>query len=346
LLAGALTIGAPCILPMLPIILGASLGEANRFRPVFITAGFILAFTAAALVFGTASESLALDQNDLRMIAIALLALFGLLMIWRAPMHWVAARLAGVADRAGAFGGRAGAGNLGGLVLGASLGVVWTPCAGPVLASILTLIATTTDHDRAAVLLGAYAIGAGLPMLAIAYGGQWVTARVGLLARATNRLQQAFGVLILLTATAMHFEYDSLITLWLSELEDLRGKVVLVDFWTYSCINCVRTLPYVKAWHARYKDQGLVIIGVHTPEFAFERNTRNVEAALKRFGITYPVAQDNRYATWKAFENQYWPATYLIDKQGRVVKKHFGEGDYEETEAAIKALLAQPAAGS
>lgn len=217
-LAGALTIGAPCILPMLPIILGASLGEANRLRPVFITAGFILAFSTAALVFGAASDALALDQNDLRMIAIALLAVFGVLMIWRGPMAWVATRLAGVAGRASAIGGLAGAGNLGGLLLGASLGVVWTPCAGPVLASILTLIATTSDHGRAAVLLGAYAIGAGVPMLVIAYGGQYVTARVRLLARATHRLQQAFGVLILLTATAMHFEYDSLVTLWLSDL--------------------------------------------------------------------------------------------------------------------------------
>lgn len=217
-LAGALTIGAPCILPMLPIILGASLGQANRLRPVFITLGFILAFTAAALIFGAASGGLALDQNDLRGIAIALLALFGGLMIWRAPMEWMAARLAGFADRASGFGGRAGAGNFGGLVLGASLGVVWTPCAGPVLASILTLIATTSDHGRAAVLLGVYAVGAGLPMLAIAYGGQYVTTRVRLLARAAHRLQQAFGVLILLTATAMQFEYDSLITLWLSDL--------------------------------------------------------------------------------------------------------------------------------
>lgn len=217
-LAGALTIGAPCILPMLPIILGASLGQANRLRPLFITLGFILAFSGAALVFGAASDSLALSHGDLRAIAIALLVLFGGLMIWRAPMEWIAARLAGLADRASAIGGRAGAGNIGGLVLGASLGVVWTPCAGPVLASILTLIATTSDHGRAAVLLGAYAIGAGVPMLAIAYGGQYVTARVRLLASATHRLQQAFGVLILLTATAMHFEYDSLVTLWLSDL--------------------------------------------------------------------------------------------------------------------------------
>ncbi len=124
--------------------------------------------------------------------------------------------------------------------------------------------------------------------------------------------------------------------------EALRGKVVLVDFWTYTCINCVGTLPYVKSWHAKYKDQGLVVVGVHTPEYPFERSTSNVEGAIKRFGITYPVAQDNGYATWRAFDNQFWPAVYLIDKKGRIVYRHFGEGQYQETEQAIKALLAQP----
>jgi thiol-disulfide isomerase/thioredoxin len=125
-------------------------------------------------------------------------------------------------------------------------------------------------------------------------------------------------------------------------MESLRGKVVLVDFWTYTCINCIRTLPYVTSWHQKYKDQGLVVVGVHTPEFPFERSTPNVEKALQRFGITYPVAQDNRYATWEAYRNQYWPAAYLIDKQGKVVYSHFGEGRYQETEAEIQRLLARP----
>lgn len=124
-------------------------------------------------------------------------------------------------------------------------------------------------------------------------------------------------------------------------LQKLRGKVVLVDFWTYTCINCINTLPYVKAWNEKYKDQGLTVIGVHTPEYPFERNTDNVKTAIKRFGITYPVAQDNDYATWNAYSNQYWPAFYLIDKSGHVVYTHFGEGDYDKTEAAIRALLAQ-----
>ena len=124
-------------------------------------------------------------------------------------------------------------------------------------------------------------------------------------------------------------------------MQQLRGKVVLVDFWTYTCINCIRTLPYVKSWHEKYKDKGLIVVGVHTPEYPFERSTSNVQSAIKRLGIPYPVAQDNRYATWQAYSNQYWPAVYLIDKQGRVVYTHFGEGAYQETEAKIRALLAQ-----
>lgn len=135
------------------------------------------------------------------------------------------------------------------------------------------------------------------------------------------------------------------ISKWLNSdpvtLAQLRGKVVLVDFWTYTCINCINTLPYVKTWNQKYKDRGLAVIGVHTPEYPFERDTDNVETAIKRFGITYPVAQDNHYATWSAYNNQYWPAFYLLDKKGKVAYTHFGEGDYAQTEAAIQALLAQ-----
>jgi thiol-disulfide isomerase/thioredoxin len=131
------------------------------------------------------------------------------------------------------------------------------------------------------------------------------------------------------------------------KLEELRGKVVLVDFWTYTCINCLNHLPYVKDWHAKYKDSGLVVVGVHTPEFAYEKSTKNVQKAIERLEIKHAVAQDNNYATWKAFGNQYWPAVYLIDKQGRIVYSHFGEGSYGVTEKKIQALLAEPApAGS
>jgi thiol-disulfide isomerase/thioredoxin len=123
-------------------------------------------------------------------------------------------------------------------------------------------------------------------------------------------------------------------------IEDLRGKVVLVDFWTFACSNCARTLPSVKRWHARYADEGLVVIGVHTPEFAFEREKANVEEAVRRFGIDYPVALDNDYETWTAWKNRYWPSLYLVDREGRVVFRHEGEGDYEEIERAIEAALA------
>ncbi|RDZ27292.1 thioredoxin family protein [Lysobacter silvisoli] len=128
-------------------------------------------------------------------------------------------------------------------------------------------------------------------------------------------------------------------------LRQLRGKVVLVEFWTYSCINCIRVLPYVKQWHAKYRDQGLVVVGVHTPEYGYEKNPDNVQAAVRRFGITYPVAQDNGYRTWNAYHNRYWPALYLIDQDGRIVYQHFGEGDYATTEATIQRLLARPHGG-
>ncbi|MGY0557301.1 MULTISPECIES: thioredoxin family protein [unclassified Lysobacter] len=122
-------------------------------------------------------------------------------------------------------------------------------------------------------------------------------------------------------------------------MEELRGEVVLVEFWTYSCINCIRVMPYVKKWHERYQDKGLVVVGVHTPEFGYEKSTKNVEAAVKRFGIEYAVAQDNGYRTWNAYGNRYWPALYLVDRNGRVAYRHFGEGDYERTEAVIRQLL-------
>lgn len=124
-------------------------------------------------------------------------------------------------------------------------------------------------------------------------------------------------------------------------MRQLRGKVVLVDFWTYDCINCINTLPHVVKWHDKYKDKGLVVVGVHTPEYAFERKTDNVRAALKRFDIRFPVAQDNGYETWNAYGNRYWPAFYLINKKGQVIYTHFGEGRYEQTEAKIQQLLAE-----
>lgn len=215
-LAGMLTIAAPCVLPMLPVVLGASIGQTSRWRPAFIAAGFALSFCAVGLLFSAASQAAGLSQEMLRDVATAMLLVFGLLMLWPHPFEWLSMRLNGLLNRVNAAGDGAGAGKLGGLLLGMTLGAVWTPCAGPVLGSILTLVATAPDTTRAALLLGCYSIGSALPMLAIAYGGQYASHRVRQLARNTQRMQKGFGVLVVLVAVAMYLQYDTLVTVWLS----------------------------------------------------------------------------------------------------------------------------------
>ena len=404
-LAGILTIAAPCILPMLPIILGASVGQTSKKRPLFIVLGFIVSFAVASLILSVIVTHLGLSQNAIRYLAIAVLVVFSFFMIWPTPFEKLTTHFSGVINKANQI-GNSGSGNSGAFLLGLVLGIVWTPCAGPVLASILALIAIQGTTGKAVILVIAYALGAGIPMLIIAYGSQYITTKVRSLAKYTTRLQQIFGVLILLLAIAMLFQYDTIIenkltayfpqstleeqlvgqpqqpeapeqpapttgttpsdqatnvmdtvqlqnfgpapeftgiTHWINSnpltMASLKGKVVLVDFWTYSCINCIRTLPYVTKWYDTYKDQGLVVIGVHTPEFPFEQVTSNVQTAADRFGIHYPVAQDNNYGTWNAYKNEYWPAEYLIDKNGVIQYEHFGEGEYDHTENAIRELL-------
>lgn len=405
LIAGILTISAPCILLPLPILLGSSVGQKSKTRPLFITLGFVITFAALGITLNFLVQNLGLNPNALRTAAVVLLALFALFMIWPTPFEKLTQHLSGLINRAAKTGQTAGAGNWGGFVMGVVIGVIWAPCAGPILGSILTLIAQESNTLKALSLLVAYAIGAGVPMLTIAYGGQAVTTRVRFIAQYATRLQQVFGVILLLLALAIHFQYDTLlqtkllnrfpvlnggleskilcalpwytaegdecerreapgsssnlppltsnlkaapeftgITNWLNTdrpltLAELKGKVVLIDFWTYSCINCLRTLPYVTKWYDTYKDQGFVVIGVHTPEFAFEKVTANVARAIQQQGIRYPVAQDNDFGTWGAYSNRYWPAEYLIDQKGNIVRTHFGEGEYDETEMAIKQLL-------
>lgn len=421
ILAGILTIGAPCILPLLPILLGASIGQQNKLRPLFIALGFIVMFSITGLTLSLIVTRLMIAPDILRNWAIFFLAIFGLLMIWPKPFEILTLKLSGVINQASQTAAKAGSGNLGGFILGLILGLIWTPCAGPVLGSILTLIATQTELKQAGILLIAYAIGAGLPMLLIAYGGQIISSKIKYISNYTKGIQQFFGVIILLLAVAMFYQYDTLLQAkllekfnftsleskiikpleksimlepgkvdldetnirqppmpekkggdasqpqvpdlpdygpapeitgienWLNSnalsLKELKGKVVLIDFWTYSCINCIRTLPYLAKWYADYQDKGLVIIGVHTPEFAFEQVKANVQKAIGRFNIKYPVAQDNAYQTWTAFNNHYWPAKYLIDKTGNIRYAHFGEGKYEETEDAIRTLLGLSAQG-
>lgn len=215
ILAGILTIAAPCTLPMLPILLGASIGRAGRLRPAMIALGFVVSFSGVALLLGALTRLFDFDPNVLREAASILLLGFGLLMLWPAPFEWLSIRLNGWLDLGNSSTTQRD-GALGGLVLGATLGLVWTPCAGPVLGSILTLVATSKNAAWAGTLLIAYAIGAAIPMLAIAYGGQAATTRVRSLARISPRLQQGFGVVVILFAVAAYFQYDTLLVAWLT----------------------------------------------------------------------------------------------------------------------------------
>jgi cytochrome c biogenesis protein CcdA len=215
LLAGVVTIAAPCTLPMLPILLGASVGQTGKLRPALIALGFVISFSAAALLLSAITRIFDFDPNVLRSAAAILLLGFGLLMIWPAPFEWLSIRINGLADNsAGNAASRQG--NIGGFVLGTTLGLVWTPCAGPVLGSILTVVATSKDAAWASTLLVVYAIGAAIPMLAIAYGGQAVTSRVRRIARISPKLQQGFGVVVIAFAVASYFQYDTLIVAWLT----------------------------------------------------------------------------------------------------------------------------------
>lgn len=207
-LAGLLTIGAPCILPVLPILLGSTVGQTNRSRPLMIAAGFVVTFAIVGLSLSFLAGSLGLMPNTLRNAAIVLLGIFGIFLVWPTPFEKLTAYLSGLISTASNASRKAGSGNWGGFVLGVMLGVIWTPCAGPVLGAILTLVATSTDLARASILLTAYAIGAGIPMLVIGYGSQYITTRIRGIAQYARILQQVFGVLILVLAVAMYFQYD------------------------------------------------------------------------------------------------------------------------------------------
>lgn len=208
-LAGVLTVAAPCILPLLPILLGTSIGQSSKFRPLFIVAGFMLVFSVVAVLISFLAQHLGIDANIFRNIAIVILAMFGVLLIWPEPFDRLMLRFSVFAQKLSARGYSEKKSNLSGFVLGMTLGLVWTPCAGPVLGSILTLIATQSEFLTSTILLLAYALGAGLPMLLIAYGGQFISGKIGIFARYVNMLQRIFGVLIILLAILMYFNYDT-----------------------------------------------------------------------------------------------------------------------------------------
>jgi cytochrome c-type biogenesis protein len=216
-LAGIVTVAAPCTLPVLPILLGASLAGRGKARPLFIAGGFVASFAAVTLAFSAVARVAGLAPDQLRNVAIVLLALFGVLLLWPQAYAQLTAAASGLLGRAGSAAPRNAEGTVGGFLLGCTLGLVWTPCAGPVLGSILTLVATQAQPGWAATLLTLYAVGAAVPMLAIAYGGQLAAARVRTVAAYAPRLQQAFGVIIVGFAAAMYFQYDTALTAWLTQ---------------------------------------------------------------------------------------------------------------------------------
>ncbi len=402
-LAGVVTILAPCIWPLLPIVLSAS-SNAGKRRPLGITLGVMLSFTIFTLSISYLEKIFHIDPNLFRLVAVIIIGLLGVSMLvpsWGARFEVFITRL--LSPFQNKF-KKQGAGLGAGFVTGFSIGMVWAPCAGPILATVATLAATQAVNIKIFLVTLAYVTGFGLPLFFISMAGSWVFARMRRLTKYTGVIQQVFGLLMIISAVLIYTNYDKTlqvkilnlfpsygnlfskienneavnkelaalrgdkekavdrrqgsaeslpdlgpasdfvgISKWLNSpelsLANLKGKVVLVDFWTYTCINCVRTLPHVTGWYEKYKDKGFVIVGVHTPEFAFEKDTRNVENAIKQFKINYPVAQDNDYSTWKNFENHYWPAEFLIDTDGHLRRKHFGEGGYEEMEAAIRQLL-------
>ena len=400
--AGAGTALSPCVLPILPAVLAAGV-TGDRRRPLGVVTGLALSFTFATVALVYVINALGLPNGFARDLAIAVLFAFGFSLL-----------IPPIGDRVEAFASRLapgparfhGDGFGSGLVVGASLGLVYAPCAGPILAGVIVVSAAQDfTAGRLAVALS-YAVGSAIVLYLLLLGGRRLTQRLN---PVRGKVQMAMGAVMVLVAIAMTANWDvrfqteiasalprflvnptesiekskaistplasvsqhgtpvvpaaqlnqpvSLQTYgpapdftgtqdWFNtpggeslSMSDLRGRVVLVDFWTYTCINCIRTLPYLEAWQQRYGSQGFTVVGVHSPEFPFEKDAGNVQAAIRQNHLTYPVAQDNDLATWDAWGNQYWPADYLVDAQGNVREAHFGEGDYAETERAIRTLL-------
>ena len=429
--AGLVTALSPCVLPVLPVVFAGSATGSSR-RPYAVVAGLVVSFTAFTLAATLLLDALGLPNDLLRNIAIAVVIVVALSLVFP--------QLARIVERPFvALGRRAPKGESGGFVLGLSLGLLFTPCAGPIIAAVSVVAATREFSIEAVLVTLAYALGAGVVLLAIAIAAQRGLSLPSLRSRAPQ-IRQGLGVLMVAVAIVMILGLDARLAStvpgytqalqgleesagatsriddlvnasanpldeaaaeepaataesgpepaapaaveptatseagvaadpevrreielaaslpdfgpapdftriegWINAegltLADLRGKVVLIDFWTYSCINCIRTLPHLKRWHEQYADDGLVIVGVHTPEFAFERVRANVENAVDDFGIEYAVALDPDFGTWQAWGNRYWPAKYFIDAEGRVRHGHFGEGAYEESEEVIRGLL-------
>ena len=406
--AGLATFLSPCVLPVLPVVAAAS-ATGGRRRPLGIATGLAVAFVVFTLTASRLLSALGLPQDLLHTLAIVMLALVGITLLIPPLGEWVGRLFVPLSAKAG---GRLakGDGFWSGVGLGAGLALVWTPCAGPILAAVTSLSSQYRVSLELVLITIAYAAGATIPIFGIALLGNRGAGKLTAIRHGGVHLRQAAGVVLIAAAFLFHTniptqlaasapgyleslqgaEKSTLVRNDLQKLEHsdssskaalaagnsadqlknygkapdftrisdwintpggapltmakLRGKVVLVDFWTYSCVNCIRTLPYLEAWYSRYHKAGLEIVGVHTPEFAFEHVPSNVRMAVSEHDIRYPVAIDDAYGTWNAYGNQYWPADYLIDRNGNVRDAHFGEGAYSQTEADIRTLLGEKAA--
>jgi cytochrome c biogenesis protein CcdA/thiol-disulfide isomerase/thioredoxin len=431
-LGGIVTILSPCILPILPVFLSGGIGG-KKSRPLGIVSGFIASFSVFTLTLTGIVQATGLSADTIRYFAVILIIAFGFILVIPRMHLWFGMKLSRIAalaqkkDFPGSDKSHARtlfSGYMGGFFLGLGLGLVWTPCVGPIMASVISLALTQRIDGGAITITLAYSVGTALPMLGIMLGGRALVDKVPALVRNTEGIQKVFGVLVIFTGIAIGVgwdrslqaailrvapEYGSGLTAienvepvkkslamretrtesvdlssagaktrakedflgnygpapeietngrWYNTeslvagnlpspgkgsppltMSMLRGKVVLVDFWTYSCINCVRTLPHLAAWYKAYRKDGFVIIGVHTPEFEFEKNPVNVQKAITDLDVTWPVVLDNQYKQWQAYSNRYWPAHYFIDAKGRIRYRHFGEGEYDKSERVIKALL-------
>jgi cytochrome c biogenesis protein CcdA/thiol-disulfide isomerase/thioredoxin len=408
-LGGVLTILSPCILPVLPFVFARA---EHKFLSsgLPMLGGMAIAFAGIATLAAVGGAwAVRLNQYG-RILALVLLCAFAATLLSTRLADLIARPFVALGNRLSQP-GASGPGFVQSGLLGVATGLLWAPCAGPILGLILTGAAISGPNTRTTLLLFAYAAGAATSLAIALLAGGRLFAYLKRSLGVGEWVRRGLGVAVLLGVAAIVFGWDSSIltrlslagtnsleqslidkinpdathapamamsnssmaksngnamamasaspshdlpvegevpslsgaTLWLNSppltAESLRGKVVLVDFWTYSCINCLRALPYVKTWHEKYKDHGLVVIGVHAPEFAFEKDPDNVRRAIKDLGITYPVALDNDYAIWQAFNNQYWPAHYFIDAAGRIRSHHFGEGDYEGSEQTLRRLL-------
>jgi len=398
---GVLTILSPCILPVLPFVL-ARASVPFRRGALPLLAGMAVTFAAVASLAAVGGGWVVGANQWGRWLALGLMLVFGLALLVPALADRLSRPLVALGNRLSSAAvqheGRFGAS----LLLGVATGLLWAPCAGPILGLILTGAALNGASLETSLLLLAFAAGSALSLAAALLLGAKVFAALKRSLGAEEWIRRALGALVVVSAVAIAFGFDTGflarvstasttrleqalfgrvlpdnnavmagggammmsargaagalpvegvmppldgVTLWLNSeplsRESLRGHVVLVDFWTYSCINCLRALPYVEAWHEKYRDQGLVVIGVHAPEFAFEKDPRNVRREVTELGLTYPVAIDNDYAVWRAFANQYWPAHYFIDANGNIRHTHFGEGEYDASERVIQQLLTE-----